>query len=209
MSELTDLSAAANRSIVGAQMHFATRPGVGTVTAFGIEVDKIAARYQTQFDNLQCVDRRERHVCQERTDDPGQCSEGRSGWRGHRRSAGSRVNHPASTHTHFKGNTNMFETTLIAGLDLAKNSKNAAIKELATMGKYALAVRTEGAAEARKIDLDATVEPAHKLGTKKAKASARLKELAEAKTKLAAASDELIASLPPILPPDGAGRTQV
>ena len=52
MSELENISKAANTRMVLAQIHYAAQPGDGQVPAFNDEVDKILAAHQTKFDNL-------------------------------------------------------------------------------------------------------------------------------------------------------------
>ncbi|WFU21914.1 hypothetical protein QA649_27910 [Bradyrhizobium sp. CB1717] len=52
MSVLSDISTGGNRKIVAAQLHWAERPGVGSVAAFGVDVDRIVVETNRKFDNL-------------------------------------------------------------------------------------------------------------------------------------------------------------
>jgi hypothetical protein len=56
MTTLTDLSKAANTRMVAAQIHHSERAGGGQAAAFNADIDRIAAQYKTQMDNLHSLD---------------------------------------------------------------------------------------------------------------------------------------------------------
>jgi hypothetical protein len=57
MSTLTDITAGANRALVAAQVDWSTRKNAGgAVAGFGVDVDRIVARFNTKYDTLNALD---------------------------------------------------------------------------------------------------------------------------------------------------------
>lgn len=56
MSEIDNISAAANRAFVRLQLHHTERAGVGQLAAFVRDIELLTETYQRQFDNVAARD---------------------------------------------------------------------------------------------------------------------------------------------------------